>query len=319
MLCRLFLAALLAFAAPAAHAWGKLGHEAIGKLAGELVQPKARLAVKKILGNDDLADAGKWLDEVRSAERGQGPLAGDAEVAAFNKQYPESHKWHFTNLPLGAPSYSDGSRFASPDDAIHTVRACIAVLEGRSNRFTPKQALRVLVHVVGDLHQPLHVGTGYFDVRNAAAPKLITAPASVIDWAEEDLGGNKVQVGRGGFDSLHAFWDTKLVERVASTGSADKLAAHLKRNVNLTAWRTPGDYHGWAEAWATETVHEALAAYHGIVFNAAKLSNNKRLEAVEAELPKDYEAQQKLRAQTQLAKAGCHLAELLNAIDWKIP
>ena len=38
-----------------------------------------------------------------------------------------------------------------------------AVLEGKSNKFTPAQALRVLVHLVEDVHQPLHVGTGYFD------------------------------------------------------------------------------------------------------------------------------------------------------------
>jgi hypothetical protein len=319
MLCRFFLAALLACAAPAAHAWGRLGHEAIGTVAGELLKPKARLAVKKILGNDYLADAGTWLDEVRTSARGMGPLAGDKEAAAFNKKFPDSNKWHFTNLPLGTLAYSDGSRFASPDDAIHTVRACVATLEGRSNKLSPKQALRVLVHVVGDLHQPLHVGTGYFDVRNPDAPKLITAAGSVTDKSEEDLGGNKVQVGHGNFDSLHAYWDTKLVERVASTANADKLAAYLKRNVNLTTWRTAGDYHAWAEQWATETVHEALLVYKGIEFKAAKLSNSKRLETLEAELSKDYEAQQKLRTQTQLAKAGFHLADLLNSLEWKTP
>ena len=318
MLRPLFLAALVALAAPAAHAWGKLGHEAIGKVAGDLLKPKARLAVKKILGNDDLADASTWLDEVRSAERGMGPLAGDKEAVAFNKKFPDSNKWHFTNLPLGTLAYSDGSRFAAPDDSIHTVRLCIATLEGRSNKLTPKQALRVLVHVVGDLHQPLHVGTGYFDVRDPDAPKLITAPGSA-SGKEEDLGGNKVQTGHGGFDNLHSYWDTKLVERVASTGNADKLGAYLRRNVNMTTWRTAGDYHAWAEQWATDTVHEALLAYKGIVFNAAKVSDGKRLLALEAELPKDYEAQQKLRAQTQLAKAGYHLADLLNSLEWKLP
>ena len=319
MFRRLFLVVMAVAVAPSSHAWGRLGHEAIGTLAGDLLKQKARLNVKKILGNDDLADAGVWLDEVRSAERGMGPLAGDKDAAAFNKKFPDSNKWHFTNLPLGTLVYTDGNRFASPDDAIHTVRACLAVLEGRSTKLSPKQALRVIVHVVGDLHQPLHVGTVYFDVRNPDAPKLVTAPGSVTDKSEEDLGGNKVQVGHGNFDSLHAYWDTKLVERVASTANADKLAAYLKRNVNMTTWRTPGDYHAWAEQWATDTVHEALLAYKGVEFKAAKVSASKRLEALDAELPKDYEAQQKLRVQTQLAKAGFHLADLLNSIDWKIP
>ena len=309
---------LIVLAGPRAFAWGRLGHEAIGTLAGELLKEKARMRVKKLLGTDDLANASTWLDEIRSADRGTGPLVGNKEAVAFNKKFSDNHKWHFTNLPLGMPVYNDGSKFAAPDDAIHLIRACIAVLEGRSNKFTPAQALRVLVHVVEDLHQPLHVGTGYFDVRDPKAPKLITAPGSTAG-KEEDLGGNKVSVGHGKFDSLHAYWDTTLVERVGGTANPGKLAQYLKRFVNLTTWHTPGDYHEWAEAWATDSVHAALLAYNGIVFDEAKVSSSKSLQEIEADLPKDYEAQQKLRVQTQLAKAAFHLADLLNSIDWQTP
>lgn len=190
MLPRIFFLLLCLGAAPAAHAWGRLGHEAIGTLAGDLLKPSVRARVKKILGNDDLADAGVWLDEVRSADRGTGPLVSDKEAIAFNKKFPDNHKWHFTNLPLGMPAYNDGSKFAAPDDAIHMIRTCIAVLEGKSTKFTPAQALRVLVHLVEDLHQPLHVGTGYFDIKNPKAPKLVTEPGSTFG-KEEDLGATR--------------------------------------------------------------------------------------------------------------------------------
>jgi hypothetical protein len=307
--------------APRVFAWGRLGHEAIGTLASGLLYEKAKLRVKRILGTDDLADASVWLDELRSAGRGAGPLAGDADAAAFNKKFPDNHEWHFVNLPLETTAYSGSSRFAAPNDVVHLINTAIAVLEGRSQKFTPAQALRVLVHLVEDIHQPLHVGTGYFDFRNPRSPKLVNAPGERTA-SHGDLGGNKVLTGRSKYDNLHSYWDTTLVEKVAGTGNADKLAAHLRTSINSTVWHTPGDYHAWAEAWATDSVHEAAAAYRGIVFTNAKVngeSERKSLEAIEAELPKDYEAQQKPRAQAQLAKAAFHLAELLNAIDWKVP
>ncbi len=307
--------------APWVQAWGRLGHEAIGTLTSGLLHEKARLQVKKLLGTEELAEASVWLDELRAAGTGTGPLAKDADAAAFNKKFPDNHLWHFVNLPLETPAYSDSSRFADANDIVHQINASIAVLEGKSRRFTPAQALRVLIHLVEDLHQPLHVGTGYFDFRNPHTPKLIAVPGERTA-SHGDLGGNKVLPGHSKFDTLHAYWDTVLVEKIAGTVNADKLAAHLHTSIASATWRSTGDYHAWAEAWATDSVHEAAAAYRGIVFTNAKVngeSERKTLEAIEAELPKDYEAEQKLRAQAQLAKAAFHLAELLNAIDWKVP
>ncbi len=316
----LFVALLLcALHPPSAFGWGRLGHEAIGALAGGLLREKARLSVTKILGTEDLADVSVWLDELRSASRGTGPLAGDADAAAFNKKFPDNHEWHFVNLPLETPAYTPTSRFAASNDVVHLINTSIAVLEGKSRKFTPTQALRVLVHLVGDLHQPLHVGTGYFDFRNPRVPKLIGVPGERTA-SHGDLGGNKVLMGHSKFDTLHAYWDTVLVEEVAGTGNPEKLAASLRPAIKSATWRSPGDYHTWAEAWATDSVHEAAAVYRGIVFVNAKVSGaseRRSLEAIEAELPKDYEARQKPRAQAQLAKAAFHLAELLNAIDWK--
>ena len=93
MILRTFFVALCLFGgASRAHAWGKLGHEAIGALANDLLHEKARLRVKKILGAEDLSDASTWLDELRSAEKGKGGLAMNAEAAAFNAKFTDNHK-----------------------------------------------------------------------------------------------------------------------------------------------------------------------------------------------------------------------------------
>lgn len=311
-------ALLIACAVPSALAWGRLGHEAIGTLATDLLNEKARLRIKKILGTDELAAAAMWLDELRSAEKGKGALAKDAEAAAFNKKYADNPKWHFVNLPLNSATYSRGSRFAEDNDVVHTLDAAIAVLEGRSRKFTPAQAVRIVAHLVGDLHQPLHVGTGFFDLRNPDAPKLVIDPANTNNRAE-DLGGNKIQVGRMAFDTLHAYWDTQLVEAAAGTGNAAKLAGRMRGALQPAKWATPGDHRAWAEAWATDSVHEAEFAYRGLIYKGARLTERKSLTVIEAELPPDYERIQKQRALVQLAKAAFHLAELFNAIDWKVP
>jgi S1/P1 Nuclease len=319
MISRIFLtvALLLGGVAPA-RAWGKLGHEAIGALATDLLKEKTRLRVKKILGPDDLGGAATWLDEVRAAERGRGPLVGNAEAAAFAKKFPEHHKWHFVNLPLGAAAYVRTSRFASEDDVVHALDSAIAVLEGRSRKFPPAQALRIVAHLVGDLHQPLHVGTGFFDVRNPAAPKLLTDPGTVAG-KPDDLGGNKIQLGHTSFETLHAYWDATLAEAAGSTANAEKLAARLRPLVSAAKWATPGDRRAWPELWATDSLRQAELAYRGIAFTGAKLSEKKSLETIEAKLPADYEKTQRTRAAAQLAKAAFHLAELLNALDWKTP
>jgi hypothetical protein len=85
-----------------------------------------------------------------------------------------------------------------------------SVTAGMSKRI----ALRVLIHLVGDIHQPLHCGTGYYDVRNLARPKLISRPSEAARFRNtEDRGGNQLFYGTGKFDELHAYWDSVCVYR----------------------------------------------------------------------------------------------------------
>ena len=179
--------------------YGREGHEAVGELARQMLQPSARQAVVRILGNDDLAAVSTWADELKQAEKLQGPMADNPEAAGVNAKFPANHRWHFADLSLGTQVYRDNDRFASPDDVVHAINMCIAVLEaapGVKTDITEAQALKFLVHLVGHIHQPLHCGCGYYEVHGHQVV-LITDP---------DKGANLLRYGENHFKELRTYW-----------------------------------------------------------------------------------------------------------------
>ena len=117
---------------------------------------------------------------------------------------------------------------------------------------------------------------------------------------KKDKGGNYLRYGKTHFNEQHAFWDDNLVERVAHGPDFRKLAKVLKTRVNLEGWTTTVDYHQWAEAWASDSVHEARPAYEGIVFESAELAKNGKLKLIQVQLPEDYERSPVNRAANQM-------------------
>ncbi len=300
--------------ASSALAHGKLGHEAVAAVAEGLLEPGTKAAVQKILGNDDLVAIAVWADEVKEAKRHQGPLADDKEAKAFNEAFPENSFWHFVDLPLDADGYKDNDRFASSEDIVHIINECVRVLEGGPKpRFTQAQALKLLVHLVGDLHQPLHVGAGFYDL-SKQPPKLLTSPDAA--WQHEhDKGGNDLRFGDGRYDQLHSYWDVALVEKVAHIDRYQKLAERL-RPAATDVRPTSGDYHEWAERWAGESVAEAKHAYEKITFLKAELTPEGKIKVIHIKLPDGYEESQVGRMEKLLVRASAHLAQLLNRIKW---
>ena len=84
-----------------------------------------------------------------------------------------------------------------------------------------------------------------------------------------------------------------------------------------TGWQTPGDYHQWAEAWATESIGVAAKAYQGVTFERAELNAKHQLDRMEIKLSPSYARTNEPVVANQLAKAGLRLADLLNKIQWK--
>src|SRR6516164_2658912 len=200
-------------------AWAQEGHAAIAALAENLISPKTRTKVQELLnqgGDKDLVSVASWADLVLIAAHDAGPLRGNQEVLAFNQKFPNSGMWHFVNLPLGTISYEQAVQFERQDDVVHAISRCVDVLESpltRPEDFTKVQALRLLVHFVGDIHQPLHCGTGFYTFPEPTTSHLIIDPAEAYG-KPNDRGGNLLHYGPNATEQLHALWDRVLVEKV---------------------------------------------------------------------------------------------------------
>lgn len=131
--------ALCAISVPA-FAWGPIGHRAVGQIAEERLSAKARQAVRVLLGEESLAEASLWADEIRS-----------------EPQWQVSSPWHYVNIPDGQ-AY-DRTRRDRDGDVIEALERFVAVLRYESSSRGDKvAALKFIAHFVGDIHQPLHVG-----------------------------------------------------------------------------------------------------------------------------------------------------------------
>jgi hypothetical protein len=307
----------LALAAPA-YPWSREGHMAVAAIARQNLSDDARQHVVKLLGNDDLAAISVYMDELRTAAIHAGPLAFDPEAQQFNRDFPDNAEWHFVDLPLGTKAYVPDGPFARPDDVVHSIGMAISVLEGGGDsRITKTMALRMIVHFVGDLHQPMHTVSGYYVVAADGTVKLVTDPEAA-KGLPGDKGGNVLFFGPGRYDELHNYWDFTLPSKIThSTITADLVKVLQPKVASEGAgWKSPGDYHHWAEGWATESLAAGQTAYRGIAFGASTPDPKGGLLKIMVTLPPDYDAACIPLAQERLAKGGYHLAEILNAIHW---
>ena len=200
MIARLTLvaAALATAAIPSpARAWGKTGHRVVAALADAQLSGLARAHVREILGVESLDEAATWPDDMRSA-----PIQFWQKTAT---------SWHY--VTLNGIIYD---RAPPEGDALEALNHFRATLQDPNASLADKQlALRFVVHLVGDLHQPLHVGKCC------------------------DKGGNDVKVKWFGRDlNLHSVWDSALVdeEQLSFTELAARLQRHTSSEDVLAWW-----------------------------------------------------------------------------------
>jgi hypothetical protein len=179
-------------------AWGAIGHRVVARIAWARMTPAARTEAATLLdgGQDAFVTAGTWADEVRSTR-------------------PETYNWHFVDIPADQPRY-DAKRDCPPTEKGDCViaeiaRAQIELVEAGRSIPLKGEALKFLIHFVGDLHQPLHA----------------------ID--NHDRGGNDVKVAalrgeEGRATNLHSAWDTGLINLSTETEAAraDRLLAEIQ-------------------------------------------------------------------------------------------
>lgn len=294
--------------------WGILGHEAGAQVAQKLLSNEVAARVERILGTNDLASVALWADHLRDAQRNRGPLRTDPEARDFNRRFPENRNWHFANLPLGTLRYARSSRFVSTNDIVHTLNLCLAVLEGRSQQMTKTHALRWLVHLVGDIHQPLHVGCGFYRFKAGGAVVLLRQPAEA-EGHPHDRGGNLLRFTAS--QNLHAHWDVSLVETIDRSPGNARLATMLEDALQPKRWKTSGPRDRWAAKWAADAVKQARGVYQNLEFQAARFNGQGVLTNLTIRLPPDYASNQTARAKVQLSKSAFHLAEILNKLAWE--
>lgn len=200
--------------APSARPFGSKGHEIVGLLADRRIRPETRRELDRITRARSLAWLANWADCVR-------------------EDRPETAPWHYVNLPPDAEGFV-WERDVPPEGCVvERIEHFRRVLADRDRPAAERrEALRWLVHLVADLHQPLHCSR------------------------EADRGGNAIRViYRGRETNLHAFWDTDLVE--ASGLSAAEYARELAREWDEAMFERAR--RGGPADWATESWRLARA------------------------------------------------------------
>ena len=182
-------------------AWGMTGHRIVGEVADFYLSPKAHKAVQGILGNEDLAMASNWPDFIKS-----------------DTAYNYLSSWHYVNLPAGLDQNGIFNFLDSYTEAnlYNKIPEQIAVLKNKQSTAAQKlMAMRLLIHLMGDLHQPMHTAR------------------------KEDLGGNKVNVTWFGERSnLHRVWDEGLIDYQQLSYTEYALAINHPTKEQLAKWRS---------------------------------------------------------------------------------
>jgi hypothetical protein len=219
-----------------AFGWGHQGHEVSGAIADQLLQPNASQKGQQILGGMELRVAATWADCAKDVaqtdagfvykpdpkfhvtcqvfETSEGIARMEDYVARNwdNCQPPPGadpcHKqYHYTDVAIQHDHYELGFAGTSDHDVVAAINAAILVLQGQlaPAPFSIKdeqEALLMLAHLVGDLHQPLHVGAVYIDSHNH--PTNPDGPGHHLDLKTETRDGNSI---KDGSTNLHAEWD----------------------------------------------------------------------------------------------------------------
>jgi hypothetical protein len=212
---KLFLVACLFVISQTIFAWGPTGHRAVGKTADKHLNKKARKALEQILGGKSIAMLSTWMDEIRS-----------------DSTYDYTADWHWVTIQDGQ-TYDQALK--NPNgDVIQTLERVINEL--KSHKLSAKdemERIKFLIHLVGDIHQPLHVGGG------------------------NDKGGNDVKVSWFRTDSnLHRVWDSEMIDdtKLSYTEFAESLDTPTE--VQIQQWQK-----ATVRDWANESMTYRKAVY----------------------------------------------------------
>lgn len=204
---KVFLITITLFISLQSFGWGATGHRIVGLIAERHLSKKAKKEIEKILINETLAEVSNFMDFIKS-----------------DATYRHMSPWHYATIPDGMTYQEAGT--PEEGDVIGTIQRLVKELESKS--FTDEDeafALKCLVHLIGDIHQPLHVGNG------------------------EDKGGNDVK--------LEYFWENSNLHRVWDSGMIDGQQYSYTEYVEWIDHATESQLQEWSSMdvldWANES------------------------------------------------------------------
>ena len=246
--------------------WGPEGHEIVAALAQTHLSNDAKEGIRSLIGDASLASIANWADEVRP-------------------ERDETYNWHFVDIPKDTPGFSDQRDCFVPTsrhkgaatDHHNCVVDRIEIFEHvLADRIAPREArieaLKFLVHFVGDVHQPFHA------IGEAAGGNRI----EVVEFGSAECGRYPC--------NLHGAWDSGLIQHRGM--DVNEYVAHLEKLIaeeHLTASGTPED-------WANESHRYAQSVW---------LNDG-------AQIDENYYRKQIKVVDERLALAGLRLAGTLN-------
>ncbi|MGH9875100.1 MAG: S1/P1 nuclease [Pyrinomonadaceae bacterium] len=334
------LIAATIFLAPAisALAWGDAGHQTVGKIASLRIKPRTAQKIAQILKpGETLANIASWADTVK--ER-MGKTDPDPDTNAFLQDIAHNEKnreWHYDDLPLNCRNYQTCTGFTPDNDIVHMLNICIRTLQGHPDPDHPlsqRNALKLLVHFLGDMHQPLHIGCGFIDVNSANGTIVIAKDPEAIRQKNfpSDNGANQLIIDNDK-KKLHGFWDFDLVTslmQATNEQTPETLGPFLKETVRTrSSWNPRGPVSTWGAQWATDSLQQSRNhTYRGLRITRQRtitvttrdgqpvMRNGQVVTDVVYDItrPANYETLNREVVRQQLAKAGYRLAKLLDEI-----
>ena len=341
------LALSSAFLSMDALAWGNDGHRAVGAIADKLLKgSKAELEIRKLLQpGESLESIANWADCVKGTYCGP----QTTEMVDYVNGNPKHSTYHYTDVPFQLEHYHDHGVGTFDEDIVQTLKQAIAVLQGKTDpalnphKFTKRQALMLLAHMTGDIHQPLHVGAAFV---SKDGKFVVPKSHAEVDEAAifDSRGGNNLllddkrlgelsaalippgdpkPVREGVPQSLtkpfHSYWDSTTVDyafrriRTKTPGQFADAAIAGKPVIKANS----GELATWPYQWADDALVVSKEAYKDVVPGKLVPQTSKKGETYYTftlEVPANYPVPSSQIAKEQLIKGGYKLAEILKAI-----
>jgi hypothetical protein len=326
--------AYLAFHTSLVFSYGSAGHQAIGALTDRYIadtnaEQEVVALLKKVKLGISLQQAAVWADCAKGVykaadgtfrykanpifaecrpfqtKKGQALMIDFVRrnwdnCQTFKPNEPCHKQYHYTDIAIQRNAYKKGLVGTSDVDLVSATEAAITVLQGGSAPapFSIKdksEALLLLAHYMGDLHQPMHVAAVYLD----ADGQLVDPDKGTFDHTTETRGGNNLKLGT---KNLHAIWDS-----IPKTLDATHMGQTRLRALRKVE-KTEGPIESWPTIWASDTLHAGKAAFSGITYSPRPQKN------WPITLPEGYTKSRTDIQREELLKSGARFGQLLEAI-----